>query len=294
MRHHGRFLAVVLALAFSMLSLTPRPAPAQTALPPRPADSWIVDTAGLLSLEEVGELRAISERIARERGVRLVLLAIPSLGGEEPKPIAVRALNDWQAGRRGVLLLVSKEPRKLYLQPGIELANQFDEPAASALCRDVIAPRLRSGPAGPALRAGFEAVEARLIAAPPAPRSGRPVATLWIVLGALGLSIAGLFGGFFWFSRTKCIWCGSRRTSRLGSTIHCRACGESFRAKGVTASEGGSSRLGFWDGYLWGLLNSSNDATRRPDSTSGSPGPSGIDSSPTVSSDGSGGGGSDW
>src|SRR5262249_26809738 len=119
MRHHGRFHAAVLALALSMLSLTPRPAPAPVPLPARPADSWIVDTAGLLSAEEVEDLRAVSERIARERGIRLVLLAIPSLGGEEPKPIAVRALNDWRAGRRSVLLLVSREPRKLYLQPGI-------------------------------------------------------------------------------------------------------------------------------------------------------------------------------
>src|SRR5262249_19204804 len=162
----------VLAVTFGVLSPTTRPAPAQTVLPARPADSWIVDSAGLLSTEEVGELRAVSERVARERGVRLVLLTIPSLGAEGPQPIAGRALYDWQAGRRSVLLLVSREPRKLYLQPGIELANSFDEPAASALCRDVIAPRLRSGPAGPALRAGFDAVEARLISAPPAPRPG--------------------------------------------------------------------------------------------------------------------------
>src|SRR5262249_5343381 len=246
------------------------------------------------STEEVGELRAVSERVARERGVRLVLLTIPSLGGEGPKPIAVRALNDWQAGRRSVLLLVSREPRKLYLQPGIELAHSFDEPAASALCRDVIAPRLRSGPAGPALRAGFDAVEARLISAPPAPRPGRPVAARLVMLGAAGLSIAGLVGGFFWLSRTKCIWCGSRRTSRRGSTIRCRACAGSFRATEVTAPGKSSSRLGFWDRYQRGSLNSSNDATQRLDPTSGSPGPSGIDSAPTVSSDGSGGGGSGW
>jgi uncharacterized membrane protein YgcG len=266
-----------------MLSLTPRPAPAQTVLPARPVESWIVDTAGLLSGEEVGELGAIFERIARERGVRLVLLAIPTLGGEEPKSIAVRALNDWQVGRRSILLLVSREPRRLYLQPGTELASRFDESVASALCRDVIAPRLRSGPAGPALRAGFEAVEARLISAPPAPRSGRPAATHWVVLGALGLPIAGLFGGVFWYSRTKCIWCGSRRTSRRGSRVRCRACGESFRTE-----------VGFWDGYLGGSLNPSNDATSQTNPTSGSAGPSGFDSSPTVSSDGSGGGGSDW
>src|SRR5690348_5106131 len=88
---------------------------AQAPVPPRPAGSFVSDAAGILTQDERASLEAIAARSESEDGVRLAVLTLPSSNGEEPKSIAVRTLNSWNAGRRSVLLLVILDPRKLYV-----------------------------------------------------------------------------------------------------------------------------------------------------------------------------------
>src|SRR5438105_1397691 len=107
----GATVAFVLALAFGG---APRGA-AAWGLPERPADTWVVDAAGLLSASEATAIDLYGARVERERGVRLAVLTLSSLDGRDPKVVAVDTLNTWRAGRRSVLLLVSLSPRKLYL-----------------------------------------------------------------------------------------------------------------------------------------------------------------------------------
>lgn len=142
---------------------------AQADVPSSPASGWVTDAAQVCSPAEIEALVSLVSRVQESEGVRLAVLTLKSSRGEDPKAISVRTLNSWRAGRRSVLLLLVLEPRKLYIQPGEDLALRFDETSSSAICRDVIAPRLRSGDRGAALLAGLEAIRGRLQASSPSP-----------------------------------------------------------------------------------------------------------------------------
>jgi len=113
-------------------------------------------------------------RLSLRAGAQLVVVTLRDAGGESPKDIAVRTLNAWAAGRRSAVLLVLMNPRKLYIQPGTDLADVLDEPTASAICASVVAPKLRAGDKAGALRAGLEAIADKVAAPEPVRQAFTP------------------------------------------------------------------------------------------------------------------------
>lgn len=141
-------------------------------LPPAPA-GVVADSAGLFSRDDRAKLEAFGAQVLSERGVGLRVLTIPDAAGEDPKAIAVRALNQWRVGQKSVILLIVMNPRSLYLQPGTSLASTFDASTSSQICASVVAPPMRARTFGAAALAGLGAVRNRL-ALPPAARSADP------------------------------------------------------------------------------------------------------------------------
>ncbi|HZI14621.1 MAG TPA: TPM domain-containing protein [Myxococcus sp.] len=282
-------LLALLALASPVWALAPVPA----AAPP----SWVHDGAGLLTPEELTALTTRKEQLEQQTGVRLVVLTLASAGGESPKDIAVRTLNEWNAGRKSVLLLVLMSPRELYIQPGTDLATVLDSATASAICSKVVAPRMRGGEQGAALREGLEAIAARAQGSgPPLPQRDLPPGASapeepgsldWLAwLAGLG-AVAGAGWGLSRLRGRKCQLCGARMkqskevitrptyTSAGRGRRHyqCRSCGLSFSEEHVIAQLGTST-----------ILASSSESSSSSDSSSSS----------SSSSTGSGGGGSSW
>lgn len=304
----ARFVARSLSAA--LLIIVPfviaTPARAQAPVPEPPADGWVVDGAGLLKPGEIEALREHARTCEREEGVRLAVLTLADARGEEPKAIAVRTLNEWRLGRRSVLLLVVMNPKKLYLQPGIELNATFDEPTSSALCRDAVAPKMRTAP-GEALLAGLKAIHARVKMPQPSSPSARASSGTIDLSGPLGCGCCGGTGlvglvGLFFVSRRfakKCASCGGRLSGTSRTAVpatyasagkgercfSCRGCGASFVEPFVIPMLLESTlSTSTWD--------SSSSSSSYDSGSSSSSSDSGSSSS--SSSDGSGGGGSDF
>ena len=143
-------------------------------IPPAPQNR-ISDGAGLLS-GSTQELERLFSDVEARQGVKLGLLTVQDLD-DDPKAVAVRTLNFWQMSPDSVLLLISLNPRKIYLQPGSNLQYRFDERTSMGIIRDQIVPALKAGRSRAGIMNGFHAISATLpgpAVAPPPNRPSRP------------------------------------------------------------------------------------------------------------------------
>jgi uncharacterized protein len=150
------------------------PAWAEAPVPTEAPATRIHDGAGLLTPSELDALTRERMRLSLNARAQLVVVTLRDAGGESPKDIAVRTLNAWTTGRRSAVLLVLMNPRKLYIQPGTDLADVLDEPTASAICASVVAPKLRAGDKAGAIQAGLEAIAAKVAPSDPARQAFTP------------------------------------------------------------------------------------------------------------------------
>jgi uncharacterized protein len=308
-----------LLLTLSLLALSAVSSSAWASVPSSPPPSWIYDGANLLTSAEIAELSAQKEQLEQQIGARLVVLTLAEADGETPKSIAVRTLNEWNAGRNSALLLVLLSPRELYIQPGTDLAPVLNSATSSSICSGVIAPKLRSGERAAAIRAGLAAIAARIntsVAAsesssqssvstmsPPSevPQQALRAFPIFSVAGLVGLVLGAL--GLSRLRRRKCQECGTRmkKKSRVtqsptyflsGEGVHtfsCGGCGYSvaetyFISQLVESSTSSSDSSSTYSSSDSSWSSSSSDFSS--DSSS--------DSSSSSSSDSSGGGGSSW
>lgn len=139
---------------------------------PQPTANRIVDQAGLLTTDQTIELNNFFQDVQRTENVNFGLLTLTSLD-DDPKVIAVRTLNFWQMSPDSVLLLVSTNPRKVFLQPGSNLSSKFTESVSQDLIRRTMVPSLRAGRTGEAVLSGFRAIRT-VVATVPQPSSPAP------------------------------------------------------------------------------------------------------------------------
>lgn len=109
---------------------------AAITLPP-PTSTNVADGAGLLTDNERATLVEQIQLVKANRAVNIGVITIDQLD-DDPKSVAVRTLNYWQMGPDSVLLLVSLQPRKLYLQPGSNLAYLFDNTNSSTITNSMV------------------------------------------------------------------------------------------------------------------------------------------------------------
>jgi uncharacterized membrane protein YgcG len=325
MRPYRRWSAWLCALALMTLAAST----ASASLPASPPSSWIHDGASLLTAPELAEIGRLRVKLEQQTGARLVVLTLSSADGEESKSIAVRALNEWNAGRRSALLLVLLSPRQLYIQPGTDLANVLDPATATTICSEIVGPKLRSGDRAAAIRAGLEAIATQIgsagrgqgaSAASAASAAGlRPFSDadevavvspprsegswLWLLwAGGLVVLAGGVWGVRMLLAR-KCQECGTRMTktsevtmpstySAAGEGRHhfmCPSCGRSYSELYFIAQLTTST-----DSTTSSYDSSTTTSSWSSDSSSWSSSSSDSSSSSSSSSDGSGGGGSNW
>lgn len=133
----------------------------------------VADGAHLFSATDLARVEALGAQALRERGVSLRVLTLADAKGEDPKSIAVRALNQWRVGQQSVLLLVVMNPRALYIQPGSALAPAFDAGTCTRICETAVAPQMRLKAYGLAALGGLGAIRDQ-IARPAVPRPRLP------------------------------------------------------------------------------------------------------------------------
>ena len=122
----------------------------------------VVDQAGILSTPARERLAAMLQAHERATGNQIVVLTVPTLGGESVEDYAVRVFEEWKLGSRdkdnGVLILVAPQDRRVRIEVGYGLEGTLTDATASRIIRDLMTPRFREGNYDVGIEAGVTAV----------------------------------------------------------------------------------------------------------------------------------------
>jgi len=131
-----------------------------------PLTGRVVDQADLLTPAEEEALAEQSAAVERDTHAQYVIVTIPSLEGWSIEDYGVRLGRFWGIGRKGVndgvILLVAKEDRKVRIEVGYGLEKRITDPFAGKVIREEIIPPFKAGRFGDGIRAGSDAIAARL------------------------------------------------------------------------------------------------------------------------------------
>ena len=111
--------------------------------------SYVNDYAGMISpsvrSKMEGELRAFEQ----SDSTQIVILTVPSLEGENIEEFSIRVAEAWKIGQQqkdnGILLIVSKQERKIRIEVGRGLEGKLTDLMAGRIIDQVIKPRFKQG-----------------------------------------------------------------------------------------------------------------------------------------------------
>ncbi len=159
----ARFLTQFVALALAILGWASVAAAAE--LPPRP-DGPIYDGGDMLSASTEAQLDQVLRDYNRETGNAIIVATIPSLNGEVIEPYATDLFTQWGIGGEkrdtGLLLLISRDDRKMRIEIGYGLHPYFGGVMAGRVIRDTITPRFKEGNFDAGVTEGVSAILAHL------------------------------------------------------------------------------------------------------------------------------------
>jgi len=107
------------------------------------------DHAGMLSAATRQQLEDILSRLEQTDSTQIVVLTIPSLGGEALEEFSLKVAEKWQIGQKGfdngAILLIAKNDRKLRIEVGYGLEGSLTDLMAGRIIRNVIVPQFKAG-----------------------------------------------------------------------------------------------------------------------------------------------------
>ncbi|MFH1152833.1 MAG: YgcG family protein [Pseudomonadota bacterium] len=107
------------------------------------------DYAGILSPATQGQLETVLSDLERTDSTQIVVLTIPSLEGDSIEDYSIRVADSWKIGQKrsdnGVMLIISKNDRKLRIEVGYGLEGTLTDLVAGRIIRDIIVPRFKAG-----------------------------------------------------------------------------------------------------------------------------------------------------
>jgi uncharacterized protein len=247
----------IVALVFAAAALA---APIAQAAEIPALTGRVIDRAGILSggRERLDTLlREYESRTTNQ----VVVLTLPTLGGEPIEDFAKRAFDSWGLGQKekdnGVLVVVVPNDHKMRIEVGRGLEESLTSAAAQRILDQVMAPALRGGDYAGGFERGVQAVIAQLDGAvaaeegapataatpPQLPESSIPAWVIWLIV-VLFLVIVAMF---IWAAATNQLHlCGSSRSRSSGSWSGSSSSSSSSGFSGGGGSSGGSGASGSW------------------------------------------------
>ena len=150
--------ALIVAVALCLTNL----AGAQ-ALPPVPVlSARVVDQTATLNADQRARLNAKLAAVEAGKGAQIAVLIVASVAPETIEQYALRVVESWKLGRRGIddgaLLLVAKQDRKLRIEVGYGLEGALNDATAKRIVSETIAPRFKDGDFYGGIDAGVDAM----------------------------------------------------------------------------------------------------------------------------------------
>ena len=125
-------------------------------------DKRVTDQSGTLSIADVQRIESTLESFERASSNQIVVLFVPSLGGESLESYTLRVAEKNKLGKKGrsngVLLLIAKEDRKVRIEVGYGLEGALPDAVCDQIIRREIAPRFREGDFAGGVQAGVNSI----------------------------------------------------------------------------------------------------------------------------------------
>lgn len=127
-----------------------------------PLSGRVNDLAGLLSAAERQRLEEELAAFERETSHQVVVLTVPTVGGEDIAAFALRVVENWKIGHtgldNGVLIAVAAGDRLARIEVGYGLEGVIPDAVAARILREVMIPSFREGRMGEGVARGAAAV----------------------------------------------------------------------------------------------------------------------------------------
>lgn len=162
------FFSTYLALAVFFLG-------GSTALAyvPPPLVGAVNDHGAMLTRAERDALEARIKAHRDAHGDEIVVLTVPTLGGETIEDVAYGAFNTWKIGQKnkdnGVLLAIAPKERKTRIETGKGVGDKITDLQSKRILSERVGPRLKEGKNFEGLSAGVDSIASLLLGGPIAP-----------------------------------------------------------------------------------------------------------------------------
>jgi uncharacterized protein len=156
-----RQLWLLLLLAAAALGAAAQPL---VAVPP--LSERVIDLTGTLTAAQSQQLIGKLAAFEAEAGPQIVVLMVPTTQPEDIASFAQRVGEAWKIGRRevgdGLLMVVAKNDRKLWIAPAKALEGAVPDLAARKIVTEQISPRFKTGDFAGGIDAGVDALISRI------------------------------------------------------------------------------------------------------------------------------------
>ncbi|HDP81146.1 MAG TPA: hypothetical protein ENN21_09940 [Spirochaetes bacterium] len=172
-----------------------------------PLKARVNDAAVMFSPAARSEVETLLAAHEKETTNQVVVVTVPSLEGEDLEGYSIRLAEAWKIGQKGkdngVILLFSKNDRKVRIEVGYGLEGRLTDLICGRIIRYNIVPHFKAGRFDEGLRSGVKAVlgtiKGELTAAPPPAPAGDPLRELKYfakkALAYIGAGLMILLGG---------------------------------------------------------------------------------------------------
>lgn len=135
--------------------------------PPRPTDTYVVDSANLISPADKQTITAASKELLRESGAPIVVATVTSLAAVQAKDMGIEAyahkmFDSWGIGSKsanhGILLLVAKDDHKARIELGGDWDHRYDGDSHQIMNGTVL-PQFKQGHYSQGIVAGVQALK---------------------------------------------------------------------------------------------------------------------------------------
>ncbi|TCD47567.1 TPM domain-containing protein [Chlorobium sp. N1] len=120
------------------------------------------DYAGMISPATRSAIERALERLEREESTQVALLTVPSLEGDSIEEFSIRVAERWKIGRKGkdngVLLIASRDDRKLRIEVGYGLEGSLTDLVAGRIVQNEMVPLFRAGRIDEGFRRGVASI----------------------------------------------------------------------------------------------------------------------------------------
>ncbi len=157
-----RRCSVVLALVM-VIWLSPA---ALAAVPDRPDNKYVLDTARVLSEGTERRIIAENQELFEECGGEIVVVAVDFLGGQDIEDYTYKMFNSWGVGSQernnGILLVLAIGEENYYIQAGYGIEDYFDALFLSDILEEQLEPDFAAGDYDAGVKKTFDALISEL------------------------------------------------------------------------------------------------------------------------------------